>query len=323
MIRRLCAAAVMSAAVVCSPFLSGQSPTWPGSRARHHLALDPRSQQLLLFGGAQNVSASGPQYDNALWSWDGSAWRSMAGSPPARSNDAVAFDLHRGRLVMYGGDISSRGEIDETWEWDGKAWQLSASSGAGPRAHHAMVFDAARNQMIVFGNSDDAVANDTWGWDGKAWTRLADSGPPRRGIPALAYDEARRVVVMFGGFGPNATLLNDTWEWNGRQWTQVTTPTLPLPRGDASMAYDPGSRRIILFGGRNAWRPARNLDDTWAFDGRAWTRLDVSGPSPRNGHAMAYHPGRKTIVMFGGRNEPAYFNDLWEFDGTWRQVAQR
>jgi len=38
---------------------------------------------------------------------------------------------------------------------------------------------------------------------------------------------------------------------------------------------------------------------------------------------MVYDPRAQAIVLFGGRDEPTYFNDLWMFDGTWRQIQPR
>ncbi len=302
-----------------APWMSAQAPAWPAGRARHHMVYDPGTQQVLLLGGAQAVAPNATR-DTPLWSWNGSLWRSTPTSMPLRANEAVALDSTRGRLVVHGGSaLAARGELDDTWEFDAQAWRLVSEAGPGARAHHAMVFDAIRNQMVLFGNSDSATTNDTWGWDGRTWKLLAGDGPPRRGVHALAYDTTRGVVVMFGGAGSRNTLLNDTWEWDGRQWTQITTATPPSPRFDTAMTYDPIGGRVILFGGRG---PTGNLGDTWAYDGRSWVRLDAQGPSARNGAAMVYDPRAKAVLLFGGRNEPAFFNDLWAFDGAWRQIPQ-
>jgi N-acetylneuraminic acid mutarotase len=52
---------------------------------------------------------------------------------------------------------------------------------------------------------------------------------------------------------------------------------------------------ITLFGGAGA---RGNVGDTWTWDGNAWLRHDVPGPSPRYGAAMA--PLRGKSVLFGG-----------------------
>src|SRR5262245_30084955 len=307
--------AAVVAALVASTVTAEQAP-WPAARARHHLAYDSRTGEVLLVGGAQ-VPTAGARPDAALWGWNGTAWRLVSTTLPRRDNSAAAYDAGRGRFVDHGGSAGDSAELDETWEWDGTNWQTVGAGGPGARAHHAMAYDSARKRVVIFGNSDDAPANDTWAWDGRAWTRLANDGPPRRGVCGLAFDDTRGVLVLFGGVGSRNAILNDTWEWDGQRWKQVVTPLAPPPRWDTRAVYDPGRHTVVLFGGRNT---AANLGDTWEYDGRTWTRLDIAGPSPRNGHAMTYDPRTKAILLFGGRRtEKEYFNDLWRFDGTWTQ----
>jgi hypothetical protein len=49
-----------------------------------------------------------------------------------------------------------------------------------------------------------------------------------------------------------------------------------------------------------------------------WTKLSpATSPSPRSGHAMAYDPVSKKIVLFGGIGT-TYLDDTWTYDGsTW------
>jgi hypothetical protein len=42
----------------------------------------------------------------------------------------------------------------------------------------------------------------------------------------------------------------------------------------------------------------------------------------RNAHAMAYHDGRRTVMLFGGADASEVRGDLWEWDGhRWQQLA--
>ncbi|MEI6565624.1 MAG: HYR domain-containing protein [Verrucomicrobiota bacterium] len=55
---------------------------------------------------------------------------------------------------------------------------------------------------------------------------------------------------------------------------------------------------------------------------KAWTQLDVLGPSPRIGHSMAYDTLRGRVVLFGGDNNGSLLRDTWEWDGTsWTMVS--
>jgi hypothetical protein len=85
-------------------------------------------------------------------------------------------------------------------------------------------------------------------------------------------------------------------------------------------AFDSKRGKVVIFGGCCA-AGVGLVGDTWEWDGRRWTQVAAAAaPSPRNGHAMVYDPRARAILLFGGRNEPDYFNDFWAFDGAWRQV---
>jgi hypothetical protein len=86
------------------------------------------------------------------------------------------------------------------------------------------------------------------------------------------------------------------------------------PRTGARMAYDAARKVIVLYGGDG-------LDDTWTWNGRAWSRVNASGPGSRAHHAIAYDPGRSRVVLFGGYDGRRNLNDTWEFDGSaWVKV---
>jgi hypothetical protein len=277
------------------------------------MVYDSASSQVLLLGGAQPRRADGAGPERMLWSWDGSVWQSHPSTLPPRSNEALAYDPDRRRLVVHGGS-----DVDDTWEWDHRTWAQLSASGPGPRGHHALTYDAARHHVVLFGNNDRTPTTDTWAWNGRTWERLAAEGPPPRGVFASAFDAKRSKLVIFGGCcAEGVGLVGDTWEWDGRRWTQIATATAPSPRLDSRMAYDPVRDRIVLFGGGDR---RTNFADTWEYDGQRWVRLEVDGPSPRNGHAMVYDPRARAILLFGGRTEPDYFNDFWAFDGAWRRM---
>lgn len=97
----------------------------------------------------------------------------------------------------------------------------------------------------------------------------------------------------------------------------------PVPRYDASLTYDPDRRQLIVFGGRD--QAGKALDDTWLFDlGRSeWREAKAKGPDARFGHAAAYDPSGKRVVIFGGQ-AAGFFNDVWAFDpasDAWTRLA--
>lgn len=78
--------------------LSGPSPA---ARHEHAMTHDSISGETYLFGG---VDASGTPR-NDLWAWNGTRWREIFGRDVAarRWDAAIAFDLLRGRLALFGG----------------------------------------------------------------------------------------------------------------------------------------------------------------------------------------------------------------------------
>lgn len=193
----------------------------------------------------------------------------------------------------------------------------------GVRNAHAMAYDSDRRRVILFGGADEAkVCGDTWEWDGKRWIRVSQTGPAPRTFPAMAYDSVRKRVVLFGGnrvlFGRSPgenRFLDDTWEWDGRRWTEIKVAG-PSPRAEAAIAFDGRRGRVMLFGGHNrAGDAGSRLGDTWEWDGKTWTEIKVTGPSPRNGAAQVYDSGLGKIVLFGGSTREAVSGETWAWDG--------
>jgi hypothetical protein len=243
------------------------------------------------------------------------AW--VRGIPPSRT--AAAYDTKRQRLVLLAGfrdDI-----VSETWEWDGIKWsQMTPFSTPPARTRHEIVYDKARQRVVLFGGwgGDSQYFNDTWEWDGSTWVeRTPTVSPPPLERYALAYDEARQRVVLFGGYGPDG-YLTDTWEWDGSNWTKLTPEMSPPERYGHAMAYDAARQRVVLFGGQ---KDSEGLNDTWEWDGTNWERqFPANAPTPRYGHAMAYDAVRQRVMLFGGIEGQLSKNDTWEWDGiNWVQ----
>ncbi len=186
----------------------------PSPRFAHRMVYDASRGRVVLFGGdCTNGCIAGD-----TWEWDGSAgtWtqRTPANSPGPRYSAGMAYDLHRGVVVLYGGR-DARGQLADTWEWDGGAgtWtQSTPATAPGPRSTHGMAYDAGRRRTVMFGGWDGGRwRGDVWDWSGTTWRRRAAGvAPAARGWPTLAYDGLRRRTVSFGGYD-GRTPLGDTW----------------------------------------------------------------------------------------------------------------
>lgn len=194
---------------------------------------------------------------------------------------------------------------------------------AGPmrRAHHALVYDEVRQQVLLTGGSTPGEGescciffNDTWTFDGARWAPLGESGTKMSGM-RLVVDGARR-VRSFGGFdgGPMGvlrTLDGTSWRTDGEQ--------PDLKAAESGVAYDARRNRMVVYGGSGG---PTLLDATWEHDGTAWHKRDIASPPAREAHMMTYDAKRARTVVFGGvrrggsGQRSLVRGDVWEYDGA-------
>ena len=121
-----------------------------------------------------------------------------------------------GYSLVFGG-FDGLSPTDETWIWNG-LWTLKNPVDRPPPIAFAnMAYDELRQQIVLFGGSEDATSGllNTWIWDGNDWTeRFATNPPPARFSHGMAYDVARQEIVLFGGYD-SGNYFNDTWVWLG------------------------------------------------------------------------------------------------------------
>jgi hypothetical protein len=265
------------------------------------------------------------------------AWRRRTFDDPlARESHAMTYDSTRGKTVMFGGWTEVYN--GETWEWDGTSWaektpaDPEGDGNPSARRGHAMAFDSARGNTILFGGWTGNYDGETWEWNGESWTRKTpadpegDGGPSARDRHAMAFDSARGKTILFGGWMDG--YLGDTWEWDGTSWAKKTpadpeSDGNPTARRAHAMTYDSTRRKTVLFGGLTG---AYN-GETWEWDGTSWakkTPADAEGdgnPLARERHAMVYDNARAKAVLFGG--ETGIFDDeTWEWNGdSWAKKA--
>src|SRR5215471_5263395 len=99
------------------------------------------------------------------------AWEDRSTIAGGRWGHALAFDMVRGRTVLFGGRVVTT-ELADTWEWDGASWTQRSPAHTPPaRNFHALAHDLARARTVLFGgaNAAGAALADTWEWDGADW----------------------------------------------------------------------------------------------------------------------------------------------------------
>lgn len=200
-----------------------------------------------------------------------------------------------------------------------------AAQVAPPRTGAALAYDAARQQLVLFGGSALATAqtlNDTWLFAGQGWTQAMPASVPPAWLGTMAYDAAQQqVVLLVASVAANDVPISETWTWNGSTWTQQHPATSPTVIG-ASMAYDTATGQIILFGGSVPTNQTiRDSQATWAWNGITWAHLDPAvAPSARIGMALTYDAARQQVLLYGGYGA-TLDNDLWAWNGvSWMQL---
>lgn len=291
------------------------------AQRRDHFAygVDPIRRRVVVQGG--NI---GQEWLNSAWEWDGSAWREIAATPPPRSSHVMAPDPGGNGVLLYGGVRDGGALFGDSWLWNGDRWTEVVGPGPSPRYSPAIGFDEQRRRVVLF--SGCGPGPDTlWEWDGASWieTTSETPEPSSRCRATMAYDPKRKALLLFGGYG-GGDVLGDTWSWDGRRWERLDVAGPPA-RANQAMALDPTRGRIVLFGGwagRNA-TGAEHYDDTWEWDGQAWTRIDVAGPPSREVAGMVFDPVLRKLLLLGGRGaDGRTLGDMWTFDGAvWREIT--
>lgn len=279
-------------------------PRTPPGRRGAVLAHDPVRGRTVMFGGE-----SAEERYSDTWEWDGEQWQeaTVEAPPSPRTNASMVWDGTANRVVMFAGYYSllnGNTSLSELWDWDGTAWHRRTSTNTPPpgRSFAALVWDAARERIVMYGGRDSTrIFDDTWEYDGSGWIQRSIAGPGVRLGHAMAYDPIRRRTVLFGG-ASGGPALDETWEYDGTAWTRhATTGTRPPPSYCATLTFDPRIGQVVLYAGAQG---ATFHDARWAWNGVTWTRLDdPTRPDGRWDHAAAFDTTRGELVVFGGSGD--------------------
>jgi hypothetical protein len=305
----------------------------PSNRSAPALGYDLGSGQLILFGGASNVS----RFLGDTWRLENGTWSLLANvtTPSPRSDAAFGYDPVDGGLVLFGGTNGTL--LSDTWSLRNGNWTrwhppVSPPASDGGR----LVADPWEGALVLFGGwTGSAPLNETWtfraGPATLAW-QSANSGadPWSRSNAAMAYDEATGGILLFGGenpfpSNPSNAYFGDTWVYSLGQWSLLSSPVSPRARSGAGAAFDASLGGVVLFGG---WNGSVEFNDSWLFRGGTWSELFPSpAPSARSFAGFASDPADHGLLLFGGETRSGSagpitrLQDTWEFhDGRWNQL---
>lgn len=306
----------------------------PAARDSHGMVYDPKTQDLILFGGWDGFQCLD---DTWMYSPDTNEWTELqpAGAlPPPRDGHAMVYEPHSGTVIMFGG-WTGEVELNDLWAYDPAAneWTELHPTGATPpaRDNHAMAYDPQSGRIVLFGGWGPTVEfADTWTYDPAAneWAELhiGGSAPSARACSSLALGTGEERLVLVGG-SVGLTMLNDVWSYDSQTTTwSLLHPgsSIPSPRSGQSMTCAPDGTTAYLFGG---WHGNSSFSDMWAHDLLTfeWTLLSPAGslPAGRSYHCAVYDTKDETLIVFGGHSGSFDLNDTWAYDsatGVWTDL---
>ncbi len=297
-------------------------------RNAHSMVYDSKHKRVLLFGGADEKQVYGD-----LWKLENNVWKMLEpkNDPEPRTFASFVYDEKRKKVILFGGngvlfgsDTNPAKFYNDTWELKGDKWRkLNFKNSPEPRAEAAIVYDKAKERIILFGgyNLADGKLNkfsDTWELKDKTWRKLNEGDLSARNGAALAFDSKLNKVVLFGGstinkdYGENT---GETWVLEKDSWQKLDIKQ-PANIFNSNMVYQENVQRLFRFGG---WNGTGRTDETWVLDKNNWTKLDLeSEPKARNHSATVFNSKTNETILFGGHDGTKIFGDLWIFrQGKW------
>jgi len=231
--------------------------------------------KMIVFGGAGGFAS--PCY-NDIWvlsnaNGEGGAptWTNLSTNgtpPPARFQHSVAYNATTDTMVVFGGSACVADTVyNDTW------WLINASGTNGTpqwmqifpsnpptaRAGQTAVYNAAKDEMIVYGGNEgngttllDIAALSNATHTESAWSDDTLSGPALT-LHSAIYDPTHDRMTVFGGdssgeFNSTIWVLSNA-SGGVRSWEEM----FPQPFASRTLAhtavYDRAHDRMIVFGG--------------------------------------------------------------------------
>lgn len=249
-----------------------------------------------------------------------------------RNAHVMVYEPQKDQVLLFGG-ADEKQVLGDLWRFSGEKWKKLKAKGPVPRTFPAAVYDEKNERLVVFGGSKvlfgqetsaDNLLNDTWEYKNKQWKHLTtNNAPTSRAEAAMVYDPIREKVYLFGGYtiqGDEYVKLGDTWELDGNQWTKITDGG-PSARHGVVLVFYNDLKSIFLFGGSTIDRDySRHSGESWSFNGRSWTKLDISQPANIFNAAAAIAEGQ--LIRFGGWNGSGRTNETWRFiNNKWEKLS--
>ena len=241
--------------------------------------------------------------------------------PSCVQEGALTYQENSGSVFFTGGSCSGVGSTEDNEEWDGNQWNPKfTATSVGRVFGQAMVYDAARQQTVLFGGTpvlSSAPRFQTWVYNGD-WdnVEVPNLAPSARSLFTFRSDPDTNAIYLYGGVD-GTTNYAEIWKYQYGKWARLSTDT-PPPQlcSSPTSAYDTNRKKLVVL---CADSTIFYEFDASIPDWKAITNLSKA-PQGRNFSSMAYDESLKKSVLFGGYTTD-YINQTWTWDGTsWTEV---
>jgi hypothetical protein len=280
--------------------------------AKHHeaVAIDPKSNGIAVFGGAEMINNQ-LQVSNTAWIYDGK-WRMIAdaGISP-RWNSGLSY--HQKKLYVYGGlaedDSKKETQLNDLYVLQNDQWKYLTH---GPVLEQPQLI-SIKNTLWLLGrrvNSSQIV--EVWRYDGLNKTLVQEESITLKDATGSFYAcevEGDLMVVHKRDSSLVFTNINDE--------SKNIEVDLLTPLSKYSLVYDKREKAFFMFGGLDANRVA--VPGFWKIDGYVVEPVQVNGgPKARSSaHLVA---ANTSLYLFGGVAEGKMTNELWQYTkGSWSE----
>lgn len=271
------------------------------------------------------------------WEWDGTRWTMASRLGPARYGHGMTYDPMRRAVVMVAGAVNGLqdGARSDAWSWDGQAWRQIESSTARPypRLRTSLIYDSRRQVPLMISGldlEDLARGGDTWALSDEGWVDVTKFNLPLLNRHMAFFHAALGKTVVFGGqiaatsgdiVSGDRYVSNRTYILAEEGWQNMTGS--PIDEFLGAPAVATLEDMVLVFGG------TRELPSRWvelAWTGNGWFDLALTssvGPTTTDS-AVAYDPGDRQVLLFGGRRpDETVSEELWVLDLENRRWIQK
>ncbi len=301
----------------------------PSPRYYASMALDPGTEQDVLFGGEVLNPTGGVVSLNDTWVYRSGTWTNVTSAfapPPGYGGFDLAYDAGATSLVTFARYNASQ-LSGTTWAYDNGSWRILPVDGVLPPPGVAtLVTDSYANEALALPNpldSDSSVLS-VEALDGMTWT-VAESVnfslPAPRVQASASYDAGTESLVEFGGENASGR-LGDTNEFGpDGVAVPITGPLSPSAREGAGFAWDGTTQSALLFGGDGS----TPLNDTWIYSSdETWSELGGGrAPPPEAYGCLASDPLNGGVLYFGGiSSSGGLLGATWIWNASqWNELA--